>query len=272
MKNLHAKPIAITGASSGIGRATALACAQAGMFVAVSARRRDRLDDLVSEINDSGGRATAFAGDVIDRAGCEAFIAHAERELGPLHAVFANAGYGQEEPTWSMPEADLRAIFETNFWGSLNTVRPALPGMIERRAGHVLFCSSCLSKIGLPLFGAYSATKACQDHFGRAMRHELRSTGVHVSTVHPILTRTEFSDALLERSGKTQRAENPAARGFVQSAETVANAVVRCLKKPKGEVWTSLPARLAMATATAMPGLTDFAISRVEARRARREG
>lgn len=263
MTDLHAKPIAITGASSGIGRATASACARAGMFVAVMARRSDMLDEIVAEIHESGGRATAFVGDVTDPDACEGFVTRAEKELGPLHAVFANAGYGQEEPTWAMPEADLRAIFETNFWGSLNTVRPALPGMLERKRGHVLFCSSCLSKIGLPMFGAYSATKACQDHFGRAMRHELRASGVHVSTVHPIQTRTEFSHALLERSGKTARADNPVGRGMVQPAETVANAVVKCLKKPKGEVWTSTTARLAMALATASPWLADLAVSRM---------
>lgn len=263
MTDLYAKPIAITGASSGIGRATASACARAGMFVAVMARRGDMLDEVVAEIHESGGRATSFVGDVTDPDACKGFITHAQKELGPLHAVFANAGYGQEEPTWSMSEAALRDIFETNFWGSLNTVRPALPGMLERKRGHVIFCSSCLSKIGLPMFGAYSATKACQDHFGRAMRHELKASGVHVSTVHPIQTRTEFSSALLERSGKTARAENPAGRGFIQPAETVADAVVKCLKKPRGEVWTSTSARLAMALATASPWLADRAVARM---------
>jgi len=263
MIDLYAKPIAITGASSGIGRATASACARAGMFVAVMARRGEMLDEIVAEIHEAGGRATAFKGDVTDPDSCAQFITHAEKQLGPLHAVFANAGYGQEQPTWSTPEQDLRDIFETNFWGSINTVRPALPGMIERGRGHVIFCSSCLSKIGLPLFGAYSATKACQDHFGRAMRHELRSAGVHVSTVHPIQTSTEFSDALLERSGQKARGKNRAGRGFIQPPETIANAVVKCLKKPKGEVWTSTTARLAMAVATAVPGLADLAISKM---------
>ena len=267
MTDLHAKPIAITGASSGIGRATALACAQAGMLVGVMARRGDQLDDLVREIHESGGRATAFAGDVADAGACEKFIAHAERELGPLHAVFANAGFGYEKPAWSTSEDELRNIFEVNFWGSLNVVRPALPGMIERGRGHILFCSSCLSKLSVPCYGAYSATKACQDHFARSMRHELAPRGVRVSSVHPIGTRTEFFDTAAARSGGELRLMDRTKQSFMQSPETVANAVVRCLKKPRGEVWTSVPTLLAFALATALPGVTDFALSKMAKRR-----
>lgn len=270
MQHLHAKPIAITGASSGIGRATALACAQSGMFVAVMARRQDRLDDLVDEIHGSGGRATAFAGDVADADACAEFIAHAERELGPLHAVFANAGFGYEKPTHDTSEDELRTIFEVNFWGSLNTVRPALPGMIERRAGHIIFCSSCLSKLGIPCYGAYSATKACQDHFGRAMRHELKSSGVRVSTVHPIGTRTEFFDTAAELSGGPLRLMDRTTQRFSQPPERVAAAIIKCLKKPKGEVWTSTGTRLAFAAATAFPGLTDLVLSKMMSDRDRK--
>jgi short-subunit dehydrogenase len=267
MTDLHAKPIAITGASSGIGRATALACAEAGMLVSVMARRSEMLDDLVGEIHASGGRAAAFAGDVADPDACAAFIAHSERELGPLHAVFANAGFGYEKPTWSTPEDELRRIFEVNFWGSLNVIRPALPGMIERGRGHVLFCSSCLSKLSVPCYGAYSATKACQDHFGRAMRHELRSSGVHVSTVHPIGTRTEFFDTAADLSGGELRLMDRTKHTFMQPPERVASAVVKCLKKPRGEVWTSVPTRLGFAVATALPGLTDLVMGSMAARR-----
>lgn len=262
MIDLHHKPIAITGASSGIGRATAVACARAGMLVSVMARRSALLDELVGEIESLGGRAMAFPGRVEDPAACETFITKTESELGPLHAVFANAGYGFEKPTWSASEAELREIFEVNFWGSLNTIRPALPGMVERGRGHVLFCSSCLSKLSMPMYGAYSATKACQDHFGRAMRHELRAKGVSVSTVHPIGTRTEFFDTAMKRSGGL-RLMDRTRQGFMQPPERVARAVVRSLRKPKGEVWTSLSTRLAFGLAVAAPGLADFALRRM---------
>lgn len=267
MVDLHAKPIAITGASSGIGRATAFACAQAGMLVALMARRSGPLEELAREINESGGRATPFEGDVADPESCRAFIDHAQRELGPLHAVFANAGYGFEKPTWSTPEDELRRMFEVNFWGSLNVIRPALDGMVERRRGHVIFCSSCLSKIAVPSYGAYSASKACQDHFGRAMRHELKGVGVHVSTVHPIGTRTEFFDTAARHSGGELRLMDRTKESFMQTPERVADAVVRCLRKPKGEVWTSRSMRLLLGLATVAPGLADTVLGAMQSRR-----
>ncbi|USN98528.1 MAG: SDR family oxidoreductase [Phycisphaeraceae bacterium] len=263
MIDLHAKPIAITGASSGIGRATASACAQAGMYVAVMARRRDMLDELVDEIRGEGGRAIAFAGSVDDPDACARFIEASERELGPTHAVFANAGFGSYKTVLASSEAELRRMFEVNFWGSLNVINPALPGMLERGRGHVLMCSSCLSKLGVPFHAAYCATKACQDMFGRAMRHELSPRGVHVSTVHPIGTRTDFRDTARAHSGSTPAMDEQTQGPFVQPAETVADAVVRCLRQPRGEVWTSLSVRLAMAVALACPGLADWGLGRM---------
>jgi len=264
--DLTDKPIAITGASSGIGRAAALACARAGMPVGLFARRHDRLEDVRAEIERAGGRAVTYAGSVEDREACFGFVRHVEDAFGPIYGVFANAGYGFEKATWSLDESELRRIFEVNVWGSVHLANAALPGMLERRVGHLLFCSSCVSKIGLPFYGAYSATKAVQDHFARAMRHELRATGVYVSSVHPVTTSTEFFERAGERSGGRLRLQ--ARSGPVQSPEKVADAVVRCLRTPRGEVWTSTGIRFMLAIATAFPGLTDRALDK----RAERSG
>lgn len=269
---LAGKPIAITGASSGIGRAAALACARAGMPVAAAARREDRLRELVREIEGLGGRAIGAALDVTDGAACAAFIARAEAELGPLYAVFANAGYGLERAIHDMTEQELREIFETNFWGSLNVIRPALRGMLERSSGHVLWCSSCLSKVGTPYSGAYSATKAAQDHLGRAMRHELKGRGLRVSTVHPVGTRTELWEVLERRSGGTTAIAGKPNRMFLQSAEHVADAVVKCLRRPRGEVWTSPTVRLLFALLNAAPQTGDMVLGWVVRRRLRAAG
>ncbi|MBL8964324.1 MAG: SDR family NAD(P)-dependent oxidoreductase [Phycisphaeraceae bacterium] len=259
--DLKGRPIVITGASSGIGEATALQCAAAGMPVVVAARRADRLDALVDRITSGGGRALSARVDVTDPAACRDVIARAEEAFGPVHAVYANAGYGYERAFHESSDEQVRAIFETNFWGSLNIIRPALERMIPRRGGHVLLCSSCLSKIGVPYMSAYSATKAAQDHFARGMRHELADLGIHVSTVHPVLTATELFDEVARRSGGRRLYSH--GRGLlVQSPVRVARATVRCLRKPRGEVWTSLPTRLALAAATAFPGLADAVMRR----------
>ncbi|QOJ00013.1 MAG: SDR family oxidoreductase [Phycisphaeraceae bacterium] len=264
---LEGLPIAITGASAGIGRATALACARAGMPVALGARRVDRLDTLAAEIRAMGGRAEVIACDVADRASCEGFVAQAERALGPVYAVFANAGYGVEGRADEMPEDEIERLLRTNFWGTAWVVRAATPGMRARGRGHVLICSSCLSKIGLPGYFAYSASKAMQDHFGRALRHELAPAGVFVSTVHPIGTRTEFSGVVTQRSGGSRSTIQTPER-WKQPPERVSDAVVACLRRPRGEVWTSRAMRWGLALATAMPGLADRVLARRSRRRA----
>lgn len=258
--DLTGRTIAITGASSGIGRATALRCVREKMNVVVGARREDRLRALVDEIKSEGGRAVYVVMNVTAPGDNQRLIDAALGEFGSLYSVFSNAGYGVERKVMDCTRENLADIFETNFWSSLELCRLGARHMLDVNPGpdrgHVLLCSSCVSKIGLPNFAAYSGTKALQDHFGRAMRIELADSGVRVSTVHPIGTRTEFFDTASELSGgKRTSIQTP--ESFKQPAETVARGVVRCLKKPRGEVWTSLPMRTALALVTLMPGLAD---------------
>lgn len=259
--DLNGKAVAITGASSGIGAATALFCARAGMPVALFARRADRLDEVRARIEAAGGRALCVAGSVDDDGDCTRLLDEAEGAFGALHAVIANAGYGSEQPSWSMPEAEIRAMFETNFYGSLRVVRPAAERMVARGSGHLVLVSSCLSKIGVPRYAAYCATKAAQDHFARAMRHELRAQGVAVSSVHPIGTKTEFFETAAGRSpGGAGMLERGGER-FMQTPEVVAGRIVRQLRRGKGaEVWTSPFVRTALGLAGVFPGTTDAAL------------
>lgn len=266
--DLSGLPILITGASSGIGLATARACAAAGMPVALAARRTDRLDDAVRELHRAGGKAIAIRCDVADPAECEAAADACVRAFGSLYAVFANAGQGLERATLDCTDAQLRELFEVNFWGTLNTLRPAVERMRAAGRGHALLCASCLSKIGIPYYAAYCATKAAQDHFARALRHELAPAGVRVSSVHPIGTRTEFFDQSAARSGGSRLLTR--SDRFMQPPERVADAIVRCLRRPRGEVWTSAPMRLGLGVATMFPGITDAVLGRmVRARLAR---
>lgn len=270
--DLTGKPIAITGASSGIGAATALACVKAGMPVALAARRVDKLDALVRRIEQSGGRAFARATDVNSPAQCEAFIEETVERFGSTYAVYANAGYGQEKPVSDTTPAELRAMFETNFFGSMNVVYPALSRMLDNPGptrGHILFCSSCLAKLPVPYVGVYCATKASQNHIARAMRLELAPRGVQVSSVHPIGTRTEFFDQMAHNSGRPEPTEHTPG-WMMQSADFVARCTVNCLRRPKPEVWTGVMGRLVrtgMSLANMMPQVTDFALRGMVKRR-----
>jgi short-subunit dehydrogenase len=253
--DLRGKPIAITGASSGIGWATALACARAGMPVAAAARRAGRLHELVAKITASGGRAVSVECDVTSPGDCERLVERTRAEFGSIYSVFANAGHGLYQAVSDTTDQQMREIFEVNFFGTLSTIRPALGPMRAAGAGHVLVCTSCLSRLPLPWHGAYSATKAAQEHVARALRVELHGTGVHVSTVHPVSTLTEFSAASRARAGQPAKpAESPIAK---QTPERVAAAVVRCLRRPKPEVWTSRATRVMFAVASLLPRLTD---------------
>jgi short-subunit dehydrogenase len=267
--DLRDKPIAITGASSGIGAASAFLCARAGMPVALMARRADRLEQIAGRIRSEGGRAIVLPGNVEDPEAGRRLIEETVGAFGSIYSVFANAGYGVEIPASEMTDEDLRRIFEVNFHGSLNVTRPALEHMRRAGEGHVLFCSSCLSKISISYYGAYSATKACQDHFARSMRLELRDKGIAVSSVHPIGTRTEFFDAAAALGGDLKIADQKNTM-FLQSPERVGRAVVRRLRKGRGgEVWTSLPVRTALGLSVVFPGITDRTLAMLLKKRER---
>lgn len=257
---LPSKPIAITGASSGIGEATALACAAAGMPVALAARRLDRLQALVTQINSNGGHAIAVECDVDNPDDSRRLVQSTIDAFGSIYAVFANAGYGFESRVLDMQPDQIDAILRTNFYGSMHLIWAAAPHMLAARQGHILLCSSCLSKLAVPMYAAYSSSKALQDHFGRALRLELAGTGVHCSTVHPVQTSTEFSDRT--RAETRGKAVMTGSGRKSQTPATVAAAIVRCLRAPRGEVWTSRSTRLAFALATAWPALADHFIAK----------
>lgn len=272
MIDLRGKPIAITGASSGIGAATALACAKAGMPVAIAARRRDKLETVAEVIRTSGGRVLVVECDVARPEDCERFIDETVREFGSIYAVYANAGYGVEVPIHDMSDRAMRDIFETNFFGTLSTIRPALKYMLKNKGegprakhkGHVLLCSSCVAKMTLPWYGAYSATKAAQNHISRAMRLELEPQGIHVSSVHPIGTRTEFYEQVKGRTGVAKLVEHTP-DAMLQSAEFVAAVTVRGMRRetPPPEIWTGFKGhfvRFGMSVTTFVPRVGDFFI------------
>jgi len=267
--DIRDRTLIVTGASAGIGAATALAAAEAGMHVVISARRADRLEALAERVRAVGRHAEVVVGDVTDRLIDEQMFAAADR-LGGLYAVFSNAGYGFERPTVDLDEAALREIFEVNFFSSLRLVRSAAKHLLEsERRGHLLLCSSCVAKFTLPRFAAYSATKSAQNLFARAMRHELRPHGIEVSSVHPITTTTEFFEVSAKRSGRERPISvtpEHAPKFFVQPPQRVARAIIRCLRRPRSEVWTSHIVRTVAGVMNAWPGFLDMVMA-VEAKR-----
>ncbi len=255
--DLQGKPIAITGASSGIGAVTALACAKVGMPVALAARRTEKLEALKERIEREGGKAIVVRCDVASQDECDAMVERTVEAFGSIYSVFANAGFGAKHDLLDTSEALLREMFEVNFFGTVHTIRAAAKPMLSAQAGHMLICTSCLSALPSPGYSAYSATKSAQHHIGRALGVELAPSGIHVTTVHPVRTRTEFFEAMQLRQGAdTLKVKDRPG----QPAERVADAVIKALRKPRPEIWMSQPARLAAQLAAMCPRLTDRVI------------
>lgn len=271
MPELADKSIVITGGSSGIGAATAIECARAGMDCVLVARRRDRLEAVAAEVARLGRRAELVACDIADPRSSEAILDAAERAFGGFHAVFANAGYGLERDVLATPIDEMRRMFEVNFFSGAELLQQAARRLLAaERPGHLLMCSSCVAKFTLPRHGAYSATKAAQAMVARAMRSELAHHGIEVSTVHPVTTTTEFFEvAAGDDRGHLRDGVPPHVPAlFVQKPDRIGKAVVRCLRRPHPEVWTSHVVRLTAGMFTAFPFLQEW-VMRSEARKYR---
>ena len=271
MRNLNGQVLVLTGASSGIGAATAVACARAGMDLVLSGRDAERLAAVATAVKAAGRAAEVVPGNVTDAGLSARLLDTAERRFGQFDVVFANAGYGFKRPMHETSTAELREIFEVNFFAATELIQLAARRLLAARggskravgdqhAGHLLMCSSALAKFTMKDFGAYSATKAAQHHVCRAMRMELRAFGIEVSSVHPITTRTEFFIRAAEHVGETvdrEHAFDHVPSWLVQRPEQVAEAVVRCLHRPVPEVWTALVPRLAAAVMDVFPRFMD---------------
>jgi short-subunit dehydrogenase len=260
-RDLSGKVLVVTGASSGIGAATAVACAHAGMDVVLNGRQTDALAAVADQIDRLGHAAEIVVGDVTAPGLNGRLLDVAQERFGHFDVVFANAGYGFKKPEHELEMAELRQIFELNFFAGFELLRAAARRLIaERRRGHLLMCSSALAKFSVPDFAAYSATKAAQNHFCRSMRMELRRYGIEVASVHPINTATAFTDRAIRYSGQVpdeSSRKRTLPRWFTQSPETVAGAVVRCLRRPRPEVWTSWTTRLGLGLMMVFPRLMD---------------
>ena len=186
--------VAITGASAGIGRATAIRLARDGASVAICARRRDRLEMVADEIVRAGGVPLAVVADVTSEAAMNAFLEQTMSKWGQVDVAMCNAGYGVYGSIDQVSPEQIRTIMDVNYFGTVNAVRAALPIFRRQSRGHIIIVSSIVGKRGVPYVGAYAATKAAQVGLAESLRAELVGTAIHVSVVYPISTETEFLD------------------------------------------------------------------------------
>ena len=257
-RNLREMVVAITGASAGIGKALAGQLSESGARLALCARRIEKLEELNRAL---GGGHVVVKADVAVRAECEAFVAGTLERFGRIDTLVANAGYGLYRLTHEMDGDDIRRMFATNVFGTTDLIHAAVPHMMkqdlrpgEKVRGQIMIVSSAAARRGLPYLGPYSATKAAQLSIAEAMRVELRPHRIFVTSVHPIMTKTEFG-TLAEQSGDVKLPRD--SRVVTQTVDQVARAIIRGIERPRPEVWPHRASRWALGLATLAPRISD---------------
>ena len=218
--NVTGKVAVITGASSGIGEATARRLARDGARVVLAARRTDRIQALAAELGD----ALAVTTDMRDPGQVRALIAAAAGAYGGVDVLVNNAGQGLHVPVMDIALDDLMAVTELNFYAPLVAMQAAVPVMRERGGGSVVNVSSGTTLMVPTGTAGYAATKAALNMLSRVARAELANEGIAVSVVYPFVTATEFHDTL--RAGK-----GPGGRPGLepQPPELVADAIAHLI-------------------------------------------
>jgi short-subunit dehydrogenase len=250
--------IAITGASAGIGRATALRLARGGAAVAICARRQSRLEAVAAEIVAAGGEALPIVADVSSEADMERFVADTVARFGRLDVMMCNAGFGIAGAIDDIAADQMRKLLDVNLIGTYLAARAALRVFRRQRSGHLLVVSSIVGKRGVPYMGGYSATKFAQVGLAECLRAEVAGSAIHVSVVYPVSTDTEFFDVMTHETGTAvTRAHGPR-----QRVDAVADAIARAIHRPVPEVYPHFPSRFLVILNAFAPGLTDRLVQR----------
>ena len=249
--------VVITGASAGIGRRLAIDLHARGARLVLAARRADRMSELDRVLDH---KHLCLVADVAQPQDCARLVAAAVERYGRIDTLVANAGWGAPASVHEMPPEQVREMFATNVYGTIDCIRAAVPVMIGQAKrdgfrGQVMLVSSGAARRGLPYMGVYSATKAAQLSLAEAMRVELRDHRIAVTSVHPIGTETDFFTTA-ESLGRT-RIQSRTRRSYRQSVEHVSRRMVRAIELPTTEVWPHRPTRWLLALNALIPSIGD---------------
>ncbi len=256
-RQLRDMVVVITGASAGIGKALSQALAERGARLALGARRLDKLEELRKTLS---GEHLVVQTDVAKEEDCRRLVARAMEKFGRIDTLVCNAGYGIARSIVDSTADDVQRMFATNVYGTLDCIRAAVPEMRKQEPrdgyrGQVMIMSSAAGRRGLPYFGIYSATKFAQLGIAEALRVELKTELIAVTSVHPIGTQTDFFTVAQELGGLKMPV--PGTGEVRQSAATVARKMIGAIERPRPELWPFQPARIAVSIGTLMPSVVD---------------
>ena len=257
-RRLKGKGVLITGASMGIGLAAAEDFAREGARVVLAARHEELLRRACEDIRRSGGNADYIVLDVTDRKAVFAAVEEAEKRLGRLDVLVANAGVGHIGRFEDMSEADMRRVLGVNLTGLSFCVQACIPSFRRSGGGNIVIVSSILGKRAVPDYAFYSASKFAVQGLSEALRLELAPDNIRVSVVCPTRTRTAFFDNA-GKSGQSRLPRSPQE----MSARQVAAAILNAVRADRRETVLSFSANLMVLLNFICPRLLDRIVAAV---------
>jgi NADP-dependent 3-hydroxy acid dehydrogenase YdfG len=247
--SLKDKTAVITGASSGIGRATALAFSELGAKLTLASRNVEAIEELAAQIRTGGGNALVVPVDVTQKQQVEEMIQRSHDHWGKIDIVVANAGQYIRSPILGMDDRLIEESMAVNFYGGYYTLMAALPSMLKRGRGQLVLVSTVDAKKGLPLDAPYVAAKFALTGFAEVLRQELHGSGISVTTIFPGRIDTPMLNDL----------EVPRISAKI-SPEAVAKSIVRaCSRRAPAEVIIPFQARLLVYLNVFSPRMADWA-------------
>lgn len=253
--NLKNHVLVVTGASSGIGRETALAAGKLGAAIVLTARRKDRLEEVAAQIEKAGSKVLVVAADISQESDVEKLIHATQKEFGRIDVLINNAGAGLYATVSETTGDQMERIWRTNFMGTFYAIQKSLPIMKKQGSGHIITICSMAGKRATPFGAAYSATKFAQSGFMESLRMELKNSPIRTTVVYPGATESDFFLVI----------ENPGSREIkhalkAQSASQVAKAILDTIRNPKPEVILQPFGRILSVLNSANPGFVDWVV------------
>jgi NADP-dependent 3-hydroxy acid dehydrogenase YdfG len=228
---LDGKVALVTGASSGIGEATAVALAEAGAAVAIGARRKDRLDALSARLRDGGAKVLPLDLDVTDEAACTDAVERTRAELGGLDVLVNNAGVMLLGTIVGADPEDWRRMLSTNVLGLMYMTHAAIDGMVAQGSGDIVNISSVAGRTARKGSGVYNASKWAVNAFSESLRQEVTGRGVRISLVEPGAVDTELRDHITQPEAKAA-AEQMATSMRALHSDDIARAILYVVSQP----------------------------------------
>ena len=233
------KTVLITGASSGIGKQTAIEFAKLGANIILVARRKEKLDELANELDKFNVTILVCQCDVSDKAQVKEMSKTVLEKFDSIDVLVNNAGFAIYGSVKDLSIDEIESQMETNYFGMMYCIKNFLPSMLDKKSGHIVNVASVAASFGLPGIASYCASKFAMLGFSEGLKHELHGTGVGITVVSPIMVRTDFFD---HPSFEKMPKYSPTSL----SSRTVAKAILKAANSPRLEIIVPSVVRIAV--------------------------